>query len=139
MRRVLLVCVLAALFSGPAQARATSDVAYSLGDVYSTTLRFVRLDKGCKIVDKDPDAAFVAFECKEDERVKRGSIEMFRSSIGGRDGVRLQVTLGDDPHYVELRWLELVERKLRDERGTPPELPAKAPPAPAKPPSDGGV
>ena len=40
---------------------------------------------------------------------------------------------GDDPHYMELRWLELFERKLRDDLGTPP--PVTRPRAPV----DGGA
>ena len=103
---------------------------YSVTDAYSAALRFVRIDKGCSVVDKDGDAAFVTFECKEDGHVKRGSVEIFRSG----PGVRLQISLGDDPRYVELRWLELLERKLREERGTPPPVtPAK------KPAPDGGT
>jgi hypothetical protein len=111
-------------FSSAAFARASSDVPYSVADAYSTALRFVRVDKGCKLVDKDPDAAFVTFECKDDDKTKRGSVEIFRQ---GRDGARVQIALGDDPHYVELRWLELLERKLKEERGTPP--PIAPPPA----------
>ena len=103
-------------------------------EAFSTALRFVRVDRGCKVVDKDADAAFVAFECNDDGKVKRGSLELFK--VGS--GVRTQVTLGDDTHGMEIRWLELFERKLREERGTPPPTP----PAAAAPPStkkDGGV
>ena len=133
MARSLLLAIL--LIPGTSLAKAASDVPYALGDVYSAALRFVRIDKGCKVIDRDPDAAFVTFECKDDEKLKRGSMELFRSG-GAREGVRVQVALGDDPHYVELRWLELLERKLREERGTPP--PPPAPPA-KKPPVDGGT
>ncbi len=125
------------MLPGAALARAADDVPYAVADVYSTALRFVRLDKGCKVVDKDAEAAFVAFECEDDEHKKRGSVEMFRATVGGRDGARVQVALGDDPHYMELRWLELIERKLKEERGTPQPLPAPSPP-PHKP-TDGGT
>jgi hypothetical protein len=91
-------------------------------------MRFIRIDRGCAILDKDADAAFIAFECKEDEKARRGALEIWRAG----QGVRLQVTLPDEPHYMELRFLELLERKLRDELGT-------APPAPKKPPPDGGA
>ncbi len=128
--------LLASLFSAHlAHARASSDVPYPVADVYSAAMRFVRIDKGCKVVDRDPDAAFVTFECKDDDKTKQGSLEIFRTTVGGRDGVRMQFVLGDDPHYVELRWLELLERKLREERGTPP--PISIPPA--KKPVDGGI
>jgi hypothetical protein len=99
-----------------ASARATSEVPWALADVFSTSVRFVRVDKGCKLVDQDGAAAFLTFECVEDGKTKRGSVEMWKSG----SGAHLQVTLGDDPHYMELRWVELIERKLREERGTPP-------------------
>ncbi len=119
----------------PAQARAKSDLPYSLAEAFSTALRFVRIDRGCKVVDKDADAAFVTFECSDDGKIKRGSLELFKVAAG----VRMEVTLGDDTHGMELRWLELYERKLRDERGTPtPPPPPAAAPAP-KPAKDGGI
>jgi hypothetical protein len=123
-------------WNAPAHARAQADLPYNVGEAFSTALRFVRVDRGCKVVDKDAEAAFVAFECSEGERVKRGSMELFK--VAG--GVRTQVTLGDETHGMELRWLDLFERKLREERGTPvpPAPPANAP-APSKPAKDAGV
>ena len=102
-------------------ARAQLDLPYGVAESFSTAVRFVRVERGCKVTDKDPDAAFVAFECNDDGKTKRGTLELFRVDNGG---VRAQITLGDDTHGMELRWLELFERKLRDERGTP------TPPAP---------
>ncbi|HEY2746892.1 MAG TPA: hypothetical protein VGL86_19855 [Polyangia bacterium] len=115
-----------------AHARAQTELQYPLVEAYSTALRFVRIDRGCKVVDKDADAAFVSFECSDDGKVKRGSLELFK--VPG--GVRMQVTLGDDTHGMELRWLELYERKLKDELGEP--LPV-APPKVAPSAKDGGA
>src|SRR2546430_15376309 len=114
---VLLVLVvdLGFTWNMPAEARAQTDLPYAVAEAFSTALRFVRVDRGCKVVDKDAEAAFVAFECDDGGKVKRGSLELFKVPAG----VRMQVTLGDDTHGTELRWLELFERKLRDERGTP--------------------
>jgi len=134
-RALLLFTTL--LASSDAFARAASDLPFSVGDAYSAAVRFVRVDRACVVTDKDPDAAFLTFECKDDDKVKHGALEIFKTRVEGRDGVRLQVALGDDPHYVELRFLELLERKLREERGNPPPLvstPAKKPP-----PSDAGT
>jgi hypothetical protein len=116
-----------------AAARAQVDLPYNVGESFSTAVRFVRVEKGCKVTDKDADAAFVAFECSDDGHTRRGMLEIFRVD----NGVRAQITLGDDTHGMELRWLELFERKLRDERGTP------VPPQPMKDkkpePQDGGA
>ena len=134
----MLALALALSISSNVHARAETELPYSLAESFSTALRFVRVDRGCKIVDKDADAAFVSFECNEDGKVKRGSLELIKVATG----VRTQVTLGDDTHGMELRWLELFERKLRDERGTPtPPPPPAAPPAASAPSAkkDGGV
>jgi hypothetical protein len=125
-----LASLLALSITATAHARAQTDLPYGIAESFSTALRFVRIDRGCKVVDKDADAAFVAFECSDDGKVKRGSLELFKVA----SGVRMQVTLGDDTHGTEIRWLELFERKLREERGTPtaprPSAPPAAPPAP---------
>ncbi len=118
----------------PAHARAQTDLPYAVADAFSTALRFVRIDRGCKVLDKDADAAFVAFECDDDGKAKRGSLELFKVATG----VRMQVTLADDTHGMELRWLELFERKLREERGTPVPPPATKAPAQTAA-RDGGV
>ena len=137
MKRVLvvvgLVVLAAAIGGGRVEARAQSEWPWNVTETFSTAVRFVRIDKGCKIVDKDADAAFVAFECLDDGKTKRGSIELIKAGTG----VRAQITLGDDTHGMELRWLELLERKLRDERGTP--TPPPPPPPPPIAPKDLGT
>lgn len=135
-----LVAVLL-LTPSAAEARAQSDLPYAVGEAYSTAVRFVRVDRGCKVVDKDADAAFVAFECSDDGRVRRGSLELFTIATQGpqKQMVRAQVTLGDDTHGMELRWLELFERKLREERGTPPASPGAPSALPSGGKRDGGT
>jgi hypothetical protein len=109
-------------------ASANAELPWSLSEVYSAAVRFVRVDKGCKLVDQDANAAFVTFEYEEDGHAKKGAVEMWKLA----SGTGVAVKLGDEPHYVELRWLELIGRKLKDERGTPPPPPRPAPsPAPA--------
>src|SRR5579859_6812923 len=115
-----------------AHAKSASEVPYGVQEAFSTGLRFVRIDRGCKITDKDPDAAFLSFECLDEDKVKRGTLEIWKV----QSGAKVQVTLGDDPRYMELRFLELLERKLRDERGTPPAH-APSPPPPVRPPDAG--
>ncbi len=133
--RYVLVCILVATVAASmrADARAQSDLPYALSETFSTALRFVAVDRGCKVVDKDAEAAFISFECSDDGKVKRGSLELFKVPTG----VRTQVTLGDDTHGMEMRWLELFERKLREERGTPTPPPPPSPAPSAK--KDAGV
>jgi hypothetical protein len=130
-----LTLTLALAPASVAHARSTADVPYPVADAFSTAVRFVRIERGCKLVEKDADAGFVSFECRDDDKVKRGVLEIWKTG----EGTRVQVTLGDDPRYVELRFLELLERKLRDERGTPPARTPAPPPAAPKTPADGGT
>lgn len=139
MRAVLLVLaiVLVSFLAVTAHARATLDVALPLDRAFSGALRFVRVDRGCKVTDKDEQAAYVVFECSEGDgspKTKRGNVELFSSD--GKN-VRIQVTLPDDPKYTELRFVELLERKLKEEYGSI-KAPPRAPP-PSKPPVDGGT
>ncbi len=113
------------------------ELAWPLSEVYSAALRFVRIDRGCKVTERDAEAAYLLFECTDGEKTKRGSLELFPTRTEGREAVRAQVAL-DDPSYVEARFLDLLERKLRDERGTPPPLP-KRPPTEAHSRPDGGA
>jgi hypothetical protein len=135
---LVLLLDLALTWNLPAHARAQTDLPYAVGEAFSTAVRFVRVDRGCKVTDKDAEAAFVAFECDDAGKIRRGSFELFRVTGQGpsREMVRTQVTLGDETHGMELRWLELFERKLREERGTPSPPP---PTAAATPKRDGGV
>lgn len=132
------------LFALAASARGSVELPWPLPQVYGTALRFVRVDRGCKITDKDPDAAFVMFECPNDDPhdkdrpAHHGALELVPVRVQGRDGVRAQVTLSDDPHYMEGRFLELFERKVKDERGPVPPPVKEEKPAPP-PATDGGA
>ena len=128
MRLALFLPLALALFPSTASARASSETPYSVGEVFSTAIRFVRIDKSCKITDQDANAAFVTFEYEDEGHTRRGSLEIWKTA----NGSNLQVTLGDEPHYVELRWVELIGRKLHDERGTPVR-PSPAPGVPSAP------
>ena len=119
MRRALLL-----ILPSLAWGAANSELPYSLPEVFSAAVRFVRVDKGCRLVDQDANAAFVTFEYEEDGHARKGAVEMWKLP----SGTGVAVKLGDEPHYVELRWLELFGRKLKDERGTPaPPRPSPAP------------
>lgn len=130
MRRAAASLLLLCTLGGPAAARSSASFPYPLDEVYSTAVRFLRIDRGCAITDRDPQAAYLLFECKEGGKARRGALEIFRND----DAVRAQLTLHDEPSYMEVRLLDLLERKLREERG-PAHTPRKRPP----PPPDGGA
>ncbi len=139
MKRAALALL---LVSSTALAKSSAELPWALPEVFGVAVRFVRVDRNCKISDRDEASAYVLFECPGDEGKppRRGALELYRATArDGRAVVRAQVTLTDEPRWVELRFLELLERKLRDERGVPPPPPPPARERPASPPADGGI
>ena len=141
MRRSRLLAALlfgaGLLWPGGGVARTALSFPYPLPVVYNTALRFLRIDRGCQITERDPEAAYLLFECREGGgKPRRGALELYAMDRG----VKGHLNLLDEPRYMELRLLELLGQKLREERGDPPQPPA--PPAPVHPPArptDGGT
>ncbi len=136
--------LLAVALAAPAQGRAEGDSAYTLVQTYSSTLRFLRIDLGYEVTEKDPDAAYFLFRYRvpdDPKRVVDGSIEL----VPLENHVRILVNLPKMPVHHE-RWLrDGLLKKLLDDYGepvaskpskpTPPtETKPKRPPAEAKAP-----
>ena len=108
-----------------ADARASFDSAYTLEQTYNAALRFVRVDQGFKVTEKDPAAAYVMFDYRSAEsgdRVTPGSIEVIPSG----QTVKVIVQLSQMPRYHEQVLADGLARKLRTEYGEPVK---KQPPA----------
>ena len=146
--RRLVPSLLAVCFStGIASARAEKTLAYQRDQVWSTAVRFIRVDERLKIIEKDPDAGYVLFELHEEKRTFRGSLEIATIMHDNRTYTRFVVTVEDRPAYLETGMLERLERKLHVELGSPAPAPtpkpreepkpAKPDPAPAPPEDDG--
>ncbi len=118
--------------AGEADAKASYISPYTLPQTYGAALRLIRVDKGFKIVERDPDAAYIMFEyvsAESGKRITPGAIEM----IPGKDSVTVQVKLHQMPRYHEDVMADALKRKLRSEYGDPP--PKRRPkPQPPKPP-----
>src|SRR5687767_5777650 len=118
----LLAGVAAVFISGMAEGRSQVELGWSARDVFPVALRFVRVDRNCKVTDKDETAGYIVFECPPDDpgsknaATRHGALELIAAE-GGRAGVRVQLTLSNEPRYIELRFLELLERKVKEERG----------------------
>jgi hypothetical protein len=135
MRPAALAATLSAallLGAGAAHARSERSVTWDLATVYPTAVRFLRIDAGVTIVEKDAEAGYVLFDVKEEGRTFRGSLELVATKKDGRELVRLVLNIEDRPEYVEVGMLDRLERKLRGEHGPPPRR-DPAPKEPAKP------
>lgn len=116
----------------PAEARVEAGSGYSKAQTFSAALRYLRVDRGYPIVEKDPDAAYLLFQYPVSGRNKsaNGSLEVVETS----SGVKIYVQLPSLPGYHESVLRDGLLQKLREEYGEPPK---KAPPA--EPSSPGGA
>lgn len=137
---VTLLCGLGlATLSPNAAARVDGSSSYSKAQTYSGALRYVRVDLGYEVVEKDPEAAYLIFKygAPGSKDLLTGTLEVVEA--GGN--VRLFVNLPRLPEYQERVFRDGLLRKLRDEYGPPaPKKPADKPndkpsdkPAPEKP------
>lgn len=131
---VALGLVLGALSASvEVRAEASGQVGYSKQQVYSTALRYLRIELRHAITEKDPDAAYLLFEYQPlgQKALRFGAIEIVEQS----KGVRLVVRLPDQPSYQETVLRDGLVRKLEADYGVAP-VPSEKPSPPRKTPSE---
>lgn len=122
VRWVLLVAGL----SSSAGARTEVAVPYTRAQTFSAALRYLRVDLGYEVTEKDPDAAYLLFSYASSDRKaegSRGAIEV----VQREQGVRVFVSLPQLPSYHEEVLKQGLVRKLVAEYGEPAR---DTPPAP---------
>jgi hypothetical protein len=132
----LLICgLLLVALTAIADARSEKTVGWTADKVFPTAVRFLRVDEGVKITEKDPEAGYVLFELTDDGKVYPGALELITLDDGK---LRLVLRIEDRPDYMELGMLDRLERKLGEELGPPPKKPKKEAPKdpPKEPPAD---
>jgi hypothetical protein len=126
----LLIALMVLLAPAAAQARSTSLVSYPQTEVWPTAIRFLRIDRGATIREKDLDSGYVLFELPEGGKNWKGSLELVRTADpDGRDATRVVVTLPDLPRHFEGVLLDKLAIKLKDEYGSPAAPPPRKAPA----------
>ena len=129
------VLLAALLLCASATARVGGESEYSKSQTYSGALRYLRVDMGYEVVEKDPDAAYLIFRYElpgQKKATATGTIEVVEA-----DGhVKLYVQIPTMPEYHERVLRDGLVRKLHDEYGTPPH---KSPPPEKKPEADAGT
>jgi hypothetical protein len=123
------------LLAGRATARVGGETEYSKAQTYSGALRYLRVDLGYEVVERDPDAAYMIFRYElpgQKKATATGTVEVVEA-----DGhVRLFVQIPTMPEYHERVLRDGLVRKLRDEYGEPVHKP---PPPDKKPEADAGT
>ena len=117
----LFVAVLCS-FSAPAQARSAVESPYPVEQIWSTAVRFLRVDQRFPVLEKDKDAGYILFDYVEDAtKVHKASLELVSFvQKGGLPGTKVVLTIRDKPRHVEALLLEKLERKAQEELGPPP-------------------
>ncbi len=133
-RRLLAAATLGALgavglLAGrSALARTSTVLPYPPADVWPTAIRFLRIDRGATVREKDPDSGYVLFEVAEGTRTYKGSLELVRAVDGeGRESTRVVASLPDLPRHFETALIDKLGLKLQEEYGSP----APPPPRPS--------
>lgn len=119
----LIVCIVVA---SNAKARADADCYYSLPQVYGAALRYLRVDLGYEVTEKDSEAAYLLFHYRVPGDPKRevpGSIEIVKLDRK----VRIFVKVPQMPQLHEQLLRDGLLKKLSQEYGEPVR------PAPEKP------
>ena len=138
--QILAGILLAALIlcTQRATARVGGACEYSKAQTYSGALRYLRVDLGYEVTERDPDAAYLIFRYQlpgQGKATATGTVE-----IVDADGhVKLFVQIPTMPEYHERVLRDGLVKKLHDEYGEPPQPPRKAPPAEKKPEGDAGT
>ena len=128
----LATLLLLPLAPRPALARSTAVLSYPLGDVWSTAVRFVRVDRGYTVREKDEESGYILFDMVEGSRTYKASLELIRATDDqGRDSTRAAFSIPDLPRHFETMLLDKLSAKVREERGSP-----APPPPPRKPDSE---
>jgi hypothetical protein len=106
---------------------------WPMEQVWPTAVRYLRVDRGYAIVDKDADSGFILFDFPHgsgSDRKGRGSVELYAATdASGRASVHVKIGTDSGPVHLPHAILEGLAEKLRSERGQPPV----PPPPPKKP------
>jgi hypothetical protein len=121
-----------------ARARVEGDSAYTKMQTFSAALRYLRVDLGYEVVEKDPDAAYLIFRYAANGQAKdtlTGTVEVVETE----SRVKVFVQIPRMPEYHERVLRDGLLRKLREEYGVPPPRAEKKPGPDAGPPTDAGA
>jgi hypothetical protein len=140
MKTVVAVALVLAItvtsLAGAAWALSEKTVLYGFDRVWPAAVRFLRVDEGLTVTEKDAETGYVLFELREEGKRFPGALELIRTTVGEREAIQLVLRIEDRPDYVEQGILARLETKLRKELGEPPPAVKKRPPpAPAPEPA----
>ena len=114
--------------AAPVAARSDARVPNTKAQVFSAALRYLRVDRGFEVTERDADAAYLLFlypTPNAEPKQVQGAIEMVETG----KAVKVSVSLPTLPSYQE----ELIKRGLLEKLHQDYPTPSRPPPEPAKP------
>jgi hypothetical protein len=114
-----LLALALALLAASADARVDGSSLYTKAQTYSGALRYVRVDMGYEVVEKDPDAAYLIFKYAAPGGSKNSVVTGTLEVVEASGGVKLFVNLPRMPEYYERVFRDGLLKKLREEYGAP--------------------
>jgi hypothetical protein len=117
---------------------------YPSEQVWPTAIRYLRVDRGFSVVERDRDAGFILFEFGLGQTAStgeagpkgHGSLELIATADpSGRPAVKLQISTDAGPSYLPHAIADGLAAKLKADHGQPAPPPS-APPSPSPPPSE---
>ena len=123
MRRAIFVVFAGLLilsFSFAAIGKTERQLGYRYKNVWNAAVRFVRVDLGYKLIEKDKETGYLLFEYNEGGAKGTASMELIPYLKNNRQMVKLRLQISSMPSYVEGMVLDKLLRKLKDEYGAEP-------------------
>jgi hypothetical protein len=134
MRTTLLIAAIWGLLGvDGAAARTIKSVGYHFSAVWSGAVRMIRVDRRYPITDKDRKNGYILFTHPGNGAQKTcpASLELFEfKDAYGRLRIRMQLSITNQPSYVEAHFLDKLQQKLFRELGPAPNRKPKKPKKP---------
>lgn len=116
----LVLMLFLATFPCVSSAKSVRETTYRYDQIWSTVVRFLRVDSGFSVMEQDKGTGYVLFEYVDAGRSLNGSMELIPQVRNGAEAVVMGIRIQGMPTYVENVLMDKLVRKLRDEYGEPP-------------------
>lgn len=139
VRAAAFVLALALLVApGRAAARTTSSLPYASDSIWAAAVRYLRVDRGFPVREKDQDAGYVLFDFPEAGKTYHAALELVAlTDEDGRITTSVAISIAGLPKRYEAGLLEGLTAKIREERGAATPAPARRPTKPSPPDGEG--
>lgn len=130
-RSALAGALCLAAVAAPAWGRSETVLPYPAAQVWTEAVRFLRVDRGFTLREKDADTGYILFDVPEGGKKYKGALELTATTDPeGRSAARVWFSLPDLPRHYETLLADKLAQKVRDDLG---------PPAPAPKPGGGSA